>query len=141
MKPRSRITAFAENMSTNYGMAWDVTIGTGGALVAALVFLALYAGGIKIFHISEMSIPVVSTVAKACCMLFGAWLAVRRHPAKGWLRGGLAGVLYVLLAFVIFSLIDGDWSFGWPFLSDLLMGAVVGGIGGILFVNFRRKKK
>lgn len=141
MKPRSRIKAFAEGMSTNYGMAWDVAVGTGGALVAALVFLGLFAGSIKLFHISETAIPVTSQVGKVLCMLTGAWLSVRRRPAKGWLRGGLTGVLYVLLAFVLFSAIDGDWSFGWPFLSDMLMGAAVGGIGGILFVNFRRKKK
>jgi putative membrane protein (TIGR04086 family) len=141
MKPRSKLKVFAENMSSNYGMAWDVSVGTGGALVVALVFLALYAGSIKVFHISETTIPAVSITAKTLCILSGAWLAVRRHPAKGWLRGGLAGILFVLLAFVIFSAIDGDWSFGWPILSDLLMGAVVGGVGGILFVNFRKKKK
>jgi putative membrane protein (TIGR04086 family) len=140
MKSRSKITAFAENMSTNYGMAWDVCIGTLGAIVLALVFLALFAGCIKFFKISEGAIAPVSVCAKAICMLFGAWLAVRRHPAKGWLRGGLVGILYVLLTFVLFSAIDGDWSFGWPFFSDLLMGAVVGGVGGILFVNFRKKK-
>ena len=140
MKPRGKLKVFAENMSTNYGMAWDVSAGTGGGVILALVFLALYAGGIKAFHISETSIPAVSVAAKACCMLFAAWIAVRRHPAKGWMRGGLAGILYVLVTFVIFSAIDGDWSFGWPFLSDVLMGAVVGGIGGILFVNFRKKK-
>jgi putative membrane protein (TIGR04086 family) len=141
MKPRSKLRVFAENMSNNYGMAWDVAVGTGGALVAALVFVALFAGSIKLFHINETAIPIVSEVGKALCMLAGAWITVRRHPAKGWLRGGLTGVLYVLLSYVVFSAIDGDWSFGWPLLSDVLMGAAVGGIGGILFVNFRRKKK
>lgn len=140
MKPRSNLRNFSENMSVNYGMAWDVAVGTISALLAALVFVALFAGCIRIFHINENAIAVVNQVAKVLCMLFGAWIAVRRHPAKGWLRGGLTGLLYVALAFVLFSIIDGDWTMGWSFLADLLLGAAVGGVGGIIFVNFRKKK-
>jgi putative membrane protein (TIGR04086 family) len=140
LKPRGKLKVFTENMSANYGMAWDVAIGTGGALIAALVFVALFAVGIKATGISENSIPVVNEVAKVLCILFGSWLSVRRHASKGWMRGGLTGLLYIVLAFVIFSAIDGDWSIGWGFASDLAMGAVVGGIGGIIFVNLRKKK-
>lgn len=139
MKPKSGLKTFSENMSNNYGMAWDVAIGAGGALLAALVYVAVFALCIKLFHIGENSIPIVNQASKVLCMLFGSWLSVRRHPSKGWLRGGLSGFLYVLLAFLIFSAIDGDWSIGWPFLSDVLMGAAVGSIGGMLFVNLRKK--
>jgi putative membrane protein (TIGR04086 family) len=140
LKPRNNLKAFSENMSVNYGMAWDVCMGTLGALLAAIVFVGLFAGSIRLFHIGENAIPVVNQVAKVLCMLFGAWIAVRRHPAKGWLRGGLTGLVYVALSFVLFSIIDGDWSMGWAFLSDILLGAAVGGIGGIIFVNMRKKK-
>lgn len=140
MKPKGKLGKFSDNMSANYGMAWDVTMGTGGAILAALLYVALFAGCIKLFHINESVIPLVNQVAKVVCMLFGSWLSVRRHPAKGWMRGGITGIMYVFLAFVLFSVIDGDWTFGWPFASDALMGAAVGGIGGIIFVNIRKKK-
>lgn len=140
MKPKGKLGKFSDNMSANYGMAWDVAVGTGGALVAALIYVALFAGCIRLFNVTENAIPVVNQIAKVLCMLFGSWLSVRKHPAKGWMRGGLTGLMYVVLAFVLFSAIDGDWSFSWPFLSDVLMGAAVGGIGGIIFVNVRKKK-
>jgi putative membrane protein (TIGR04086 family) len=140
MKPKGKLGKFADNMSANYGMAWDVTVGTGGALIAALLYVAIFAGCIRLFHINESVIPFVNQVAKVLCMLFGSWLSVKKRPAKGWMRGGLCGLMYVMLAFVLFSAIDGDWSFGWPFASDMLMGAAVGGIGGIIFVNIRKKK-
>lgn len=140
MKPKEKITNFADNMSTSYGLAWDVSLGAIGALILSLVYVAVFAGCVRLFHINENSMPIVNEIAKAACILCGAWLSVRKHPMKGWLRGGLAGLLYVILTFVLFSAIDGDWSAGWPFVSDLLLGAVAGGIGGILFVNIRKKK-
>ena len=140
MKAKSRIKQFSDNMAANYGMVWDVVIGAVSALLAAIVFVGLYAAAMKLFHISENSIPVVDQVGKMLCILLGAFMAVRHHPVKGWLRGGLAGVLYVLLAFVLFSAIDGDWSFDWTLLADVLMGFAVGAIGGVLLVNLRRKK-
>lgn len=140
MKPKGRLKAFSENMSANYGMAWDVAKGSLGALAAAVVYVALFAGAVRLFKIEENAMPVVSQAAKVLCLLFGAWLSVRRHPAKGWLRGGLTGIAYILLAFVLFSAIEGDWSVGMAFVYDLLMGGVVGGVGGILFVNLRRRK-
>jgi putative membrane protein (TIGR04086 family) len=139
LKPKGSLGKFADNMSANYGMAWDVGVGALGAFITALVYVAVFAGCIKLFRVNENVIPIVNQVAKVACMLFGSWLSVRKRPAKGWLRGGLAGLLYVLLAFVLFSAIDGDWSFGWAILSDLLMGAAVGGIGGIIFVNLKKK--
>ncbi len=140
MKPRNKLNTFSENMSNSYGMAWDVALGTGGALLAAVIYVAVFALCVKLFHISENALPIVNQVSKVLCILFGAWLSVRRHPVKGWLRGGLAGLLYVLLAFVVFSAITGDWAMGWPFLTDALMGAAVGAIGGMLFVNLRKNK-
>lgn len=140
MKPKGKLKAFSDNMSNNYGMAWDVVLGACGALLAALVYVAVFAGCIKLFKIGENTVPVVNQVSKALCMLLSSWICVLRHPAKGWLRGGLAGMLYVVLSFLLFSCIDGNWSIGWFVLADLLMGAAVGAIGGILFVNFRKKE-
>lgn len=140
MNPRSKLKVFSDNMSNNYGMAWDIGLGTGGAILLALIYVAILAGCVKLFHISDNALPITSQVGKVLCMLFGSWLSVRRHPVKGWLRGGITGLLYVVLTFVLFSAIDGDWSIGWPFVADLLMGAAVGAIGGIIFVNLRKKK-
>ena len=141
LKPnKGKFGKFADNMSANYGMAWDVGLGAGSALVAGLLFAVLFAGCIVLFRISENAIPVTNQVGKVLCMLLGSWMSVRKRPAKGWLRGGLAGMLYVPLAFVLFSAIDGDWSFGWPFAADMGMGAAVGAVGGIIFVNLRKNK-
>lgn len=142
MKPKNKLKTFADNMSANHSMVLDVLIGAGCALLLTLLYMALYAVAIKLFRMNDNAMPltVVNEVAKVLCILFGAWISVRKHPAKGWMRGGLTGLIYIVCAFILLSAIDGDWTISWATLSDLLMGAAVGAIGGILFVNLRKKK-
>ncbi len=131
----------ADHLPMKNAMWWDVLKGVGVALLAAALYVLVFALAVRLFHVRENALPVVNQGAKVVFLLLGAWMAVRRHPERGWLRGGLTGVLYVLLSFVLFSAIDGDWSIGWSFLSDLVMGAAVGAIGGILIVNLTKRKK
>lgn len=120
---------------------WDILWGVGSALLAAVLYVLLFALVIKLFHVKENALPVANQVAKVVFLLLGTWMAVRRHPENGWLRGGLTGGLYVVLSFILFSLVEGNWTMGWSFLSDLIMGIVVGAIGGILLVNLFKRRK
>ncbi len=138
MKIGTRIKGITDNVGNPPTIVKDTLLGAIGALLMAIVYVGLYALAMYLFRVGDNTMPVVNVIAKAICMLVAAVISVWRRPLKGWLKGGIAGGLYVILAFVLFSLIDGDWSVGWPFLADLVMGIVVGAIGGILFVNLRK---
>jgi putative membrane protein (TIGR04086 family) len=140
MKSGSKFKNFSDNMACKYGLAWDVCIGAAGALLAALLYVVVFAGCIRFFQVNDNAIPVTNEVAKVICMLLAAVIAVWKRPERGWLKGGIAGGLYVIFSFLLFSIIDGNWSISWPFLSDMVMGLLVGAIGGILLVNIRKKK-
>ena len=140
MKASNRIKGITDNAENAGAIVKDSGIGALAGFLAAAIFVALYALAMNLFHFSENSIPVVNVIAKAVCMLLAALVAIWRRPQKGWLKGAMAGALYVILAFLLFSVIDGNWTVGWPFLADLGMGIVVGAVGGILFVNLRKAK-
>jgi putative membrane protein (TIGR04086 family) len=57
---------------------------------------------------------------------------------RGWLKGMIAGVLSVLLSFLLFSLIGGEFSLTPFFLAEVLFGGIVGAIAGIVAVNLHR---
>ena len=60
-------------------------------------------------------------------------------PYNGWLRGFILGVLFVLIAFVVFSLLGDGFDFDIKLLNDVALGGVTGLISGILSVNVFRK--
>lgn len=140
MKISTHIKGIPDNVANPPTIVKDTLMGAIGALLMAIIYVGLYALAMQLFHVGENSMPVVNVIAKAVCMLLAAFISIWRRPQKGWLKGGIAGGLYVILAFVLFSLMDGDWSLGWPFVADLGMGIIVGAVGGILFVNLRKAK-
>ncbi|MCL2062120.1 MAG: TIGR04086 family membrane protein [Firmicutes bacterium] len=105
--------------------------------LAAILLLALL---IRLLNISTNAIPIINQVIKGVSILV-ACLICLRLPRNGWLRGLIVGIVYVLLAFVIFSLLNGaQFTFGLNVLNDIALGAVSGLISGIISNLVRSKK-
>ncbi|MEL7607966.1 MAG: TIGR04086 family membrane protein [Bacillota bacterium] len=104
------------------------------ALVAAVLTLALvllYAFVLQQAWLNEGSIPVVNTVIKILGAAFTAFLCARR-VRRSWLVGAAGGVVYILIAFVVFSIASDHISLSVALLSDMLMGALAGMLTGML---------
>lgn len=98
-------------------------------LAAVLVFAFI----IKIAALPSSVIMPVNQVIKAAGVLFGCILGLSDN--KGWLKGGIAGILSVACAYVIFSLMAGGFDWNWTVLLELLFGLVAGVISGVVAVN------
>ena len=59
----------------------------------------------------------------------------------GFISGLVIGFFYTILAFITFSILDGNFVFSKTLLNDLLFGGIIGAICGIIAVNFIGKKK
>ena len=105
------------------------------AIVITLVFFTLFAVVIKVADMQESIIPPVVQVVRTLCIAFGRLLAARASKKMGWLKGAITGILYIFFAFVISSLFGESNFMGSLILSDLLLGAVAGAVGGIIGVN------
>ncbi len=107
-----------------------------GVLFAAAVTVALImtlAVLLKFGIVKDNIIPIFNQVVKVVCIALAAYLAVRGVSTHPWFRGLLAGVLYVILGAIVFSIIVGSFSFSAANLADLGMGAVIGAIVGFVF--------
>ena len=108
------------------------------ALIISLILVVIAAFAIKLFNISDKAIVIINQVIKGLSILL-AGLICLKLPNNGWLRGFIVGLVYVLLAFVVFSLLSGEFSFGLSLLNDAVLGGVSGLISGIIAVNIRKK--
>ena len=83
---------------------------------------------------SGIQLAVAQTL-KAISLLLGCLLFLRTDG--GWKKGLLAGAVFTLLTYLIFSSVGGFvWS--WKILIDLVLGLGVGLFSGIVAVNLTR---
>ena len=108
------------------------------ALIISLILVVVAAFAIKLFNIPDNAIMIINQVIKGLSILI-AGLICLKLPNNGWLRGFIVGLVYILLAFVVFSLLSGEFTFGLSLLNDAVLGGVSGLISGIIAVNIRKR--
>ena len=124
-----------ENKGNNFlvvlkGVFWALTV----SLLCVLIFAFI----IKFTNISESAIMPINQVIKVLSILVGCWVASKKIKSNGWLWGLIIGAIYTLLAFVVFSILDGEFRFTLSLLNDLVFGAVLGLISGIITFALRK---
>lgn len=120
--------------------AWlTVLKGSLVALSISLVSILIFAFFIKYVAVPTNAIKPINQVIKGLSLLIGTFVALKKVDKMGLINGLLIGLAYTVLAFVIFSILDGHFEFTKSLVNDLLFGGLIGGICGVIAVNFRRK--
>ena len=111
------------------------------AILSSMIFVLIFALIVKSTDIGEKGIAYVNQGIKIVSVLIGAFVGFKKGGSAGWLKGLIAGLLYVVFSFLVFSLISGSLS--WENLSplDFVTGAAVGAVCGILVVNVKKSPK
>ncbi len=109
------------------------------ALAVSLVLILIFAFFIKYIAVPTEVISPINQVIKGVSLLAGTFIALKKVNQMGLINGLLIGLLYTVLAFLVFSILDGNFQFTKALINDLLFGGIIGGICGIISVNFRRK--
>ena len=125
------ITAKTRVLSIIKGAFWGVAF----SLICILIFALI----IKFTSISEKAINPINQIIKVLSILFACFVVGKKVKKSGIIMGLLTGILYTLLAYVIFSILDGHFSFGLNVLNDITFGAIIGIFSGIICINLRNK--
>lgn len=108
-----------------------------GLIVSLLISFALvifFAFCLKWFDISENNLFIGTMAIKAISVFMGAIVAIK-SKSKGLIKGILFGLIYIFLAFVVFSLLAGTFEFDGQTALDFIASAIIGGIVGVVKVN------
>lgn len=109
------------------------------ALCISLVEILIFAFILKFASISDKAIRPINQIIKGVSVLVGVFVAMRKVDKMGLVGGLLIGLVYTILAFVVFSILDGNFEFNLTLLNDLLFGGIMGAICGIIAVNVKRR--
>ena len=102
------------------------------AVIVTLLFILGFALVVQLSGIRSNAITPIMQVVKVVCIFVAVAIALKHAKSKGWLYGALVGMLYMVLTFLIFSLMDGKFTVGISALSDLLFQTLVGLVSGVI---------
>ena len=108
------------------------------ALCISLVAILLFAFLLRFTNISENLISPVNQVIKGISIFLGVLFGMKKVKENGILNGLLIGFLFTVFAFLVFSLLDGQFVFDKTLLNDVIFGSIIGAICVIICVNLKK---
>ncbi|MGI6308360.1 MAG: TIGR04086 family membrane protein [Dethiobacteria bacterium] len=105
------------------------------ALGLSFLLLALNALLIHFSPLSEAFVPYLLFAGTLLSILLGSVYVGKQTEEKGWLRGGLMGLCYVLALFILSFVFRVELQLGLGLLTKLFLGFSFGTLGGILGIN------
>ena len=95
----------------NSSAAMAILKGVIVALCVSLVGILIFAFLLRFTSISDKIIAPVNQVIKGVSIFFGVFIGLKKHKEMGLLNGLFIGLLFTILAFLVFSLLDGAFCF------------------------------
>ncbi len=114
-----------------------MAVGVGVSLIVSLVLILLFALLIKWFNWSDAIISPANIVIKIISIAIGV-LIVTKDGSAGAVKGAILGAVYIILCFVVFSILNGSMIINISLLYDSILGVIVGGILGIISVTLKK---
>ena len=125
-----------ETDSENKSDIISFLIGLVVSVILSFVLVIILAFALKWILIDEKYIVPLNLAIKVISVIVGASIAIR-GSSKGLLKGVMFGFLYILLAFISFSILAHSFSIDFSLLLDVICTCITGGIIGIIKVNAR----
>lgn len=127
-----------KKVSVNKNFVFDVLRATIISVIVSLVLVLVFALLVNLINIKNSVIMPVNQVIKALSILAGCFIGFKDNR-QGAFKGALSGLLYTLLAILVFGIISNSVKFNAMSLLDIALGIIAGAISGILAVNLRKK--
>lgn len=113
------------------GSLWAVSI----TLIAILLFAVI----IRFTNVPDSFIMPINQVIKVFSILIGTIMASKINPKNGLKMGFTIGVLYSVLAYIIFSILSTSFTFNMTNIIDIVFAGLIGALSEIFAVNITSK--
>ncbi len=105
------------------------------SFIITLVGIFIFALLLTYTNIPESTIPIVIIAISFISILIGATISTRKISKNGMINGGIIGGIYVILLYLISSIINTGFTFNIYTIIMIIAGIVAGLIGGIFGIN------
>lgn len=109
------------------------------SLLISIFSVIIFAIIVKFANLSAKTVEIVNTALKILSIFLGTLLAIG-SGRQGLFKGGLIGLLFVLVSYLVFSLINGSFSVNPLTAFDVIFSLAAGLLSGVFAVNVRKGK-
>lgn len=111
------------------------------AYFLTLVFYFVYSLLLEFTPIPESSIPLFGFISSMLSVFIGSSLAVIKIRENGLINGGLVGLVYILVLYLLSSIFSTGFGLNGYAFSMIIFNIIIGMIGGIIGVNMCKEGK
>lgn len=111
------------------------------AYLTAIPFFIFFAWILTYTDFPEKYIVIAVMVTTIGSILLASCMLAKSIKKKAWFNGSLIGFFYMLLLYLVSSIVFKDFSLNRYVLLMVLIGVLAGAIGGILGAGFEKKAK
>ena len=124
--------------SKNIGSA--VVMGTIAIFIFAIVSSLLFASLLRFTSLQESSVQFIITAISFISIFMGGFISGGKGKQKGWMLGGLTGLLYSVTIF-LFQFLGLDHLFNFEQIVYHICYILIAMMGGILGVNLSENSR
>lgn len=116
------------------GVMFPALKGAVCALIITIIAILIFAAIIKQTGIENEMISAINQIIKLLAAVFAGFIASKKCASQ-ILAGGLSGLMYVLLGYIIFSLVEGTMGSTTMLAVDAVSAVVMGAISAYIFTR------
>lgn len=124
--------------TSNRSCVISIIKGLAAAMMLCIVIFAVAALVMLFSPLPDRYTRVITIVTSILSIVIGAVITARSYGSKGWLWGGIMGLSFIMLLYIIGMLTVTGFVFDTYVVTMLISGFIAGGIGGIIGTNMRR---
>ena len=110
------------------------------AILINLALIVIFAVVVKFTDIPDECIMPINIIIKCVSIVAGVMFSIK-NAERGALKGAIVGILFELATYLMFGIINSDFSLNLTILIDTLVLFVIGTITGIITVNIKGRNK
>ena len=122
-----------QNIENNFFI--NIFKGVGIAFIITIVLLLIFSAILTFTNINENVINPVIITATGISILVGSSIGNNKIKKNGLLNGTLVGAIYILIIYIISSLLNWRFNLNLQSIIMIAVGMVFGMLGGIIGVN------
>ena len=115
----------------------NIVKGMGIALISTFILLFIFSVLLTYTDINENTINPVIMISTAISILIGSTIGNRKIKKNGLLNGAIIGGGYILILYLISSILNWSFSLNLQSMIMIIIGIVFGILGGIVGVNLK----